>query len=131
MSDPIGADYNIWREWTEKYARRIEKIKKNPNPNMAKSNIILYEMMYDQAKRELDAWESGSEVPVMYCNENSPIRLYMSMGFRTYHIEMFADRHPSTAKLVVEVAVNSEELDRAKACVPRLTRENRRLPSPR
>lgn len=29
--------------------------------------------------------------------------------------EMFADRHPSTAKLVVEVAVSSEELDRAKA----------------
>ncbi|HEX77551.1 MAG TPA: 2-hydroxyacyl-CoA dehydratase [Dehalococcoidia bacterium] len=92
MGKPVGGEHNIWREWTEKYARRIKKIRENPNPKLARSNIILYEMMYNQARRELDAWESGSKVPVMYCNENSPVRLYMSLGFRTYHIEMFADR---------------------------------------
>jgi benzoyl-CoA reductase/2-hydroxyglutaryl-CoA dehydratase subunit BcrC/BadD/HgdB len=82
----------LWKEYVEKYERRIKRITENPNPTMFKSNKVLYQLMLNQARRELAAWESGSRTPVLYAEGNAPLRIPMALGFRTYWTEGFADR---------------------------------------
>jgi hypothetical protein len=83
--------HNLWQEWADKYARRVKKITENPNPKMARSNALLYQVLYDQASKEAEHFTEGSPIPVVYHTENAPDRFFMSMGFRANNLELNAD----------------------------------------
>ena len=81
----------LFRGWLEKNERRVRKIKENPDPALFKGNLLLYEMMRDYFKRELEAWESGKPMPVLYASGSTTHRLWMACGFHTYVLDCFGD----------------------------------------
>ncbi len=80
---------NFYEQDIAKYQRRIKKIRENPDPTMAKSNLLLYELWLEWSERELKAWQEGE--PFAYFESNI-WRLLWAMGFHTVFLETFADR---------------------------------------
>ena len=91
MADrPVGK-HNIFHEWLEKYDRRIKKITEKPDPSLMKSNLLLYQVLRDEAHKGTEFFESKSEVPVIYHTENAPDRFFEALGFEAINLELNAD----------------------------------------
>ncbi|HEX76826.1 MAG TPA: 2-hydroxyacyl-CoA dehydratase [Dehalococcoidia bacterium] len=110
----------LFREWAQKYDRRVRKITENPRPGMFKGNILLYEMMRDYCRRELEAWESGRPMPVVYTVGNAAHRLWMACGFHTYVLDCFSDyltreQAPYYLQLVRNLGFPDNTCDRVQA----------------
>lgn len=87
---PVGR-HNIFREWLEKYDRRVKRIIENPDPALMESNLLLYQILRDEAQKGAEFFESKSEVPVIYHTENAPDRFFEAMGFEAINLELNAD----------------------------------------
>lgn len=110
----------LFKGWLEKNERRVKKVKENPTPGLFRSNLLLYEMMRDYFKRELEAWESGKPMPVIYLAGNTVIRVWMACGFHTYVQDCFSDylsreQAPYYLKLVQKHGFPENACDRVQA----------------
>ena len=103
---PVGR-YNIFGEWLEKYDKRVEKISENPNPMLMKSNLILYQVLRDEAKHGNEFFEAKNPRPVIYHTENAPDRFFASLGYESINLELNADH------LTKEQAIRYFELGRS------------------
>ncbi|MBI2958558.1 MAG: 2-hydroxyacyl-CoA dehydratase [Chloroflexi bacterium] len=52
---------NVFEAEIAKYERRLEKIERNPNPNMAASNKLLYQVQLEDNREHLRAWREGKD----------------------------------------------------------------------
>ena len=82
---------DIFREWLDKYDRRVEKIRNNPDPKMMRSNLLLYEILRDEARKGTDFFQSKEKTPVLYHTENAPDRFFVALGFEPINLELNAD----------------------------------------
>lgn len=80
---------NFFSIQIERYEKRIAKIKRNPNPNMLKSNMILYESLLDFFRKDLKAWEDGKPFCYSETRENS---ILMAMGLYPIFLSELGDR---------------------------------------
>ena len=72
----------------EKYQRRVDKIKANPDPTKLQSNLQVYELERDERIAELEAWKQGKP----FATGMFPPVLLKAMGFEIYDAEMACDR---------------------------------------
>jgi benzoyl-CoA reductase/2-hydroxyglutaryl-CoA dehydratase subunit BcrC/BadD/HgdB len=73
-----------------KYERRIKRIRENPDPSKAQSNLLLYEMFLDHRKEQLRAAEAGE--PFVYVPEPGAERIILALGVNVISFIAAADR---------------------------------------
>ncbi len=80
---------DFFKKEIERYSRRVEKVKNNPDPNLFQCNRRLYEIWRDHFIHLNDVYESGG--PFAYCQGTS-LRPLTSMGVIPLQIAELADR---------------------------------------
>ena len=80
---------NFFRSEYERYDKRFQKVRDNPNPELMQSNKLLYELWRDQFKHYIKLQEQGK--PFAYCQGTS-LRPFIAMGIEPLMIAEIADR---------------------------------------
>ena len=77
-----------------KLARRVKKIRENPDPTKLRATGLLYELEMELRAHEMDAWKEGRP----FCVGSGIPALITSMGFEYLSITAEADRVTNAAK---------------------------------
>lgn len=73
----------------KKYTRRVQKIKKNPDPSRPVSNMLYYQLVLEERIDELNAWKKGENF--VYFMGARP-EIFKAMGFNVIWLDVLGDR---------------------------------------